>query len=135
MISQIIFKRAFWILVITGVANLIASKFYLYWTLPRVDMVVHFFAGLTVALATLWLCSLRFDISKWKVCSIFCFALLGSISVGILWEIYELHFGITSISDGIYYFMDTGSDLTMDTVGGIAGFFYTSKLIKKLKYE
>ena len=94
MLSKIVFKRAFWLLFITGILNWTAYKLGLYWSSPRVDVIVHFFGGLTVALATLWLCSLRFDISRWSTRRLFWTALIGSISVGILWEFYELYFGI-----------------------------------------
>jgi hypothetical protein len=130
MLSKIIFKQAFWSLFIMGVLNWIAYKLNWYWTLARVDTVVHFFGGLTVALATLWLCSLRFDTSKWSIRRLFLVALISSITVGILWEFYELYFGITSLSDGIYYVTDNGLDVIMDTVGGIAGFFYVRNLLR-----
>ena len=50
-----------------------------------------------------------------------------AILVGVLWEIFELHFGITLLSDGIIYIRDTASDLIMDISGGLLGVVYSYK--------
>lgn len=132
MISETIFKRAFWTLAITGFLNFVAIKLELYWTVWWIDMVVHFFGGLTVGLATLWLSSRFFDFRKWSTLRLSTTAILGAITIGVLWELYELYFGITSLSDGIHYVTDTSSDILMDTIGGIVGFFYVNNLLKKI---
>lgn len=133
MLTQTIFKRAFWILALTGVMNWFSVKLYLYWTVWWIDMVVHFLGGLTVGLAFMWLCSYNNNFKNWSPKKLLFFALLGTIAVGIIWEIYELYFGLTSLSDGIAYFTDTGSDLIMDFIGGILSFLYVNRLIKKYK--
>lgn len=131
MISKILFRRAFWALLVCGVLNIVAVELYLYWTVWWIDMVVHFFGGMWVALISTWFLSLFFSIKDWSLKKILFVAICSSIFVGILWELYELYFGMTSLSDGIYYVTDTSSDLLMDTIGGIIGFINISKILEK----
>ena len=56
--------------------------------------------------------------------------LLSVIFVGVVWEIFEVHFGITFLSDGIVYIRDTFSDLILDLCGGIFGVLYAVGLNK-----
>ena len=133
MLTQTIFKRAFWVLALTGVLNWFSTKLYLYWTVWWIDMVVHFFGGLTVGLAVMWLCSYGMDFKNWSLKKILTFSVIGSLLVGVMWELYELYFGITLLRDGMVYWIDTSSDLLMDMVGGIFGFLYVSRLLKKYK--
>lgn len=131
MIFQKILNRTLIFLVITAVVDFISLKFYLYWTIPWIDIIPHFFGGLTVGLASIWLFSHESDLSKWSNRRRLLTALTGAVAVGVIWEIFELHFGITSLSDGIHYVTDTASDLTMDFVGGIIGFFIVRNLLEK----
>ena len=131
MLSQSIFKRAFITLAITGFLNFISMRFYLYWSFWWMDMIVHFFGGLTVSLATLWVFSHLYGFKNWNTLRLITVSLMGSIFIGVIWELFELHFGITSLSDGVRYVTDTASDISMDIVGGIVGFFYTLNLLKK----
>ena len=135
MWKNIIFKKAFLALAITGILNWVSYKLYLYWTVWWIDMVVHFFGGLTVGLTITWLMSLNRDFSMSKVSRILTAVILGTIFVGVLWEIFELYFQITSLADGINYWTDTTSDLIMDTLGGIFAWFYTTYLFKKLAVD
>ena len=93
-------------------------------------MVVHFLAGGVVAMATLLFWP---HINKVKIhttSQIIFVAIMGTIIIGLLWEIYELYFHITFLSDGIMYTTDTISDLLMDISGGFVGAVYSLKLIK-----
>jgi hypothetical protein len=118
-------------LIITGVLDLFSRKFYLYWTVWWVDMTVHFFGGISSAFAVIWLYSLTNDLKNWNTTKLLRTILVGVIFIGIVWEVYELHFGITSLSDGVNYLTDTLSDLMMDTVGGIFGFLLSRNILKK----
>lgn len=133
MISKILFRRAFWALLMTGALNMIAIKLYLYWTVWWVDMVVHFFGGMWVALISMWFLSLFFSIEKWSLKKILFLSLLSSFFVGAIWEIFELYFGLTSLSDGAIYITDTASDFLMDTMGGVFGFIQINKILEKYK--
>lgn len=131
MITKNLFKKAFGSLVVTGGLNWIAVKLYLYWTVWWIDMVVHFFGGLTVGFATLWLVSKKKDLTGMSSKKILVLALIGAFAIGLLWEFYELYFQITQLSDGIAYWTDTISDLIMDSIGGIIAFLLSYLVIKK----
>jgi hypothetical protein len=129
MMKTKLFKNAFILLVIVGFLNFMAVKFYLYWSIWWMDMVVHFLAGVCVGLAILLFFQEDYYVQN-KLKAIL-FVILGAFFIGILWEIYELIFGITSLSDGIHYVTDTVSDLIMDIVGGFFGSLYGFRLLKK----
>ena len=125
-----LFKHTLILLFIVGILDLIAEKFYLYFTTSWFDTIVHFLAGACVAMAgflALSYFSDRFTFSYRKMTLV---AILGAFIIGILWEFYELYFGITFLSDGIRYVRDTASDLLMDIVGGSFGAWYSLKLLK-----
>ncbi len=133
MLKKEIFKRAFWTLFAVGVLNLVATELHLHWSLWWIDVILHFLGGLTVALFILWFFAANFDLKNWSQGKILAVALVGAICVGVLWEFYELYFGMTLFSDGWHYYADTGSDLIMDFVGGIFGFIWTMCLLKKFE--
>ena len=135
MISKKLFIWSFWTLVVTEILDLFSRKFYLYWTVWWADITVHFFGGMSVAFAVIWLYSLSDDLKNWSTTKLLRTILVGVIFIGIVWEVYELHFDITSLSDGINYLTDTSSDLIMDTVGGIVGFFLSQNILKKQPLE
>lgn len=122
---------AFWTLVAVGFLNFVADKLYLHWSLWWIDIILHFLGGFCVALFVLWFATAKSNLQNWSNRKILLTALFSAILVGIVWEIYELYFGLTFLSDGMSYFADTSKDLTMDLVGGIFGFFYTTNLLKK----
>ena len=116
---------------VTGILNMIAIKFYLYWTTNYFDILMHFLGGLWVTLTVLWLWSLKkgFVIpSKQKVLKV---SIIFTLIVGVMWEIYELYIGVTLLSDGINYWTDTSSDLMMDFVGAVFGSLYGYRFLKK----
>ena len=133
MLKKEIFKRAFWVLVALGALDFVANKLYLHWEFWWIDVILHFLGGLSVALFALWFFATNFDFKNWSQKKILTAALVCAILVGVLWEIFELHFGLTSLSDGWHYYADTGSDLIMDTVGGIFGFLWAARLLKKFE--
>jgi len=120
-------KNAFLLVVFVGVLHFVAIKLSLYWTLHYFDSVVHFFAGVSVGFASLWLCTkddMPIPISSKKI---FLTSFLGALGVGLVWEVFELLSGITTLSDGIHYVTDTGSDLFMDIFGGVVAGWYFYK--------
>jgi hypothetical protein len=123
-----LFKHTFFLLFVVGVLNLVATELYLYWTIWWFDMLVHFLAGTTVSMATLWFWPHINKIKIHTTVQIIIVAIIGTIIVGIVWEIYELYFHITSLSDGISYITDTVSDLIMDISGGFFGAWHALRL-------
>ena len=122
------YKRTFGIgifLLILGIAifHNVAMARYLYWRYSWSDSVVHFFAGIWVALSFYWFYRFWFQTKKIKFSlKEILFMTLGSaLTVGALWEIFEYMTGIVVYSSK--YIPDTISDLCMDIVGGIIGYF------------
>ena len=127
------FRIAFIFLILVGVLNFIAITLHLYWTLHYFDSLVHFTAGVSVGFASLWFVSLFFvknnaPLNRNYILTV---AFVGALIVGIVWEVFELVFGVTTLADGIHYITDTSSDLLMDVLGGLVAAFYTRKKIFK----
>lgn len=130
MISKPLFKRTFALLSIIGIANLVANKLHLYWTVWWADVFMHFSAGFCVAMASvlLWHYLLDRKISLRK--SVFV-SFLVVLIVGLAWEVFETHFEIEILSDGYLYVYDTVSDLILDICGGLLGSIYAYKVLNK----
>lgn len=96
-------------------------------------MVMHFLAGLCVAMGgiSVWLYIFnKTYLSRYK--NIF-IGLFFVVVVGLLWEVFELNYDITFFSDGAEYWTDTISDLVLDISGGVAGVLYAYYLENKNK--
>jgi magnesium-transporting ATPase (P-type) len=136
MMKTKLFIHAFILLALVGVLNLTAIHLYLYWTTNWFDMIVHTLAGATVGMTMILFWQYRHmsvPLQSLDQRHLVRIGVIGAIVIGILWEIYELSFGITTLADGIHYFTDTGSDLICDTIGGILGSLYAYRLIKNTK--
>ena len=103
-------------------------SFYLHWTVWWFDLLLHFFSGSCVAMATVVFWNNFRDTSQTPRLKMIFIALLGTIIVGLLWEAYELLLGATSFSEDVAYWSDTVSDLVMDVSGGFFGALYAYKL-------
>ena len=133
MLKTKLFKTTFLLLAIVGALDIVAVKLYLFWSVSQFDSVVHFFAGICVGMASIlfWRYGLnRTAADKSKILLV---AVVGALIIGIIWETFELYFGITFLSDGINYIEDTGSDLLMDIVGGFLGGAYGFRLLTNNK--
>ena len=94
-------------------------------------MVVHFLAGATVAIATVLI--IKYFLRD-RVATLGKFvwpAITTALIIGVIWELYELHFGLTHLSDGVRYIRDTTSDISMDICGGILGALYSINFLQK----
>ena len=105
-----------------GVAYALGSVLHLFYTLMWFDMVVHCSAGVAIGL----LVYMTFEYVSEKPMT-YSERLRKGISIvlliGLLWECYELYFGITSLRSADY-FADNGMDVVMDTLGGMIALFY-----------
>ncbi len=112
-------------LIVTAFLHLFAVRFYLYWSLPWFDMIVHLCGGIAATLFIVWIASFAVPIAVLfsSKLSFFALAILGSFCVGVVWEIFEYRFGITSPVFHNYQF-ETFKDLAMDVVGGLATYVY-----------
>jgi len=116
------------LILLIAITHNIATEHYLYWKYLWSDLVVHFFSGLWIALVGLGI----FVFSKKEkagIKTIILSTIVLSLSLGILWEVFEYSVGIISFSK--WYVPDTISDIIMDMIGGIVGFFIALGLRKE----
>ena len=130
MASKKLFTQAFILLVAITITFLIDVKLNLNWIYWWFDMIEHFSAGVCVAMGgiAIWAYLLKTKISKSKIIWI---GLCWVILVGVVWEVFELYFDLTSPLDGIVYYTDTSSDLFLDIFGGLLGALYSYKILNK----
>ncbi|MES3005160.1 MAG: hypothetical protein V4690_03580 [Patescibacteria group bacterium] len=120
-------KHTLFLTFLIGVLDLFANKFYFYWSISWFDMLMHFLAGVLVAFFVC-LFAHYFTQKGFNNKETLSLVIVTSLLVGIFWEWYELHFQITSLSDGFLYYRDTISDLLLDMLGGAVGFLYAKHL-------
>lgn len=119
-------RRLFFIqamlIAMVGSVHIIALRLYLYWQFVWLDVFVHFFGALWVALAAVWILTvLGRHVSFPRV-----FAILAIVSVG--WELFELWGGIPREAN---FAFDTTIDLLSDTLGGIVGYLVAQRIIRR----
>ncbi len=103
--------------VIIAFLHFSALRFYLYWSIWWFDILLHFLAGAWVSAIALW-CAFYANLQIGKRHPVW-FTIIGTLFVGILWEIYEYIFGMTMVTHESYVF-DTALDLGMDFFGCLA---------------
>lgn len=97
-----------------------ATKTGLYWITGWFDSVSHLIGGFGIFFVLAYV--LSFIGKKPSLLSI----ILLTLFIGIIWELFELKYGITVISSRTYTF-DTSSDLVFDIVGGVLALLITKK--------
>ena len=118
--------------VFVAICHFVFLKFYLYWTDSWVDIPMHIFGGILVSSIGLWILyfsGLKNYLIKNPKSSIF-ISVLIAIIVGILWEIFELYFGL--ISHSFFDRVDSVKDLLDDVIGGLIAGWYFVRNIKKI---
>ena len=128
MFTQKPFPFSLIVLVILFSLHSLGSYFSWYWFYPGYDILVHVFAGLWIALILLWLTSVfghLNSLKEYKIRSFF-IALISAILFGIIWELLENYFQITS-TEAAGYGINTALDILGDTLGGILAFLYFIK--------
>ncbi len=135
MMKTKLFKTTLFLLLLVAALNEFGTIFYLYWTTKWFDMITHFLGGATAGLGVILF--FVYILKKQNVSrrQIIWIGIVGTFVIGILWEVYELSFGITSFSDGMYYVLDTSKDITMDMLGGILGSLYAAKQQIQIDHE
>lgn len=98
--------------------------FYFYWLYPWLDLLMHAIGGFLVGLLAL-MQSGKTMTRRQMILR----AIVGSLAVGILWEIFEYETGF-ALATAPNYIFDTVTDLILDGVGGaLAGVFLNNKKI------
>lgn len=130
MFNTRLFKHSFALLVIIAVLFQITETFYLSWTFWWFDMVLHFLGGFWVSMVMFLFWNHYFRVLAIDRLKSVAIVLVGTILIGVTWEIFELCLGVTLVSDTVYW-SDTFSDLAMDILGGFFGILYSQKLVHK----
>lgn len=128
-----LFIQAFVLLCLIAISHIVAIKLYVYWTVWWFDIILHFLGGVCVSMGAISVWQYVFNnkyLSKKRTLFVGIFSV---VVIGILWEVFELHFDLTLLSDGNEYWFDTISDLILDITGGIMGAMYAYKLDDRSK--
>ncbi len=114
--------------VFVALCHFFALEFYLYWTHKWVDIPMHIMGGMLVSSIGLW----TIHFSPWRNLflnnskNIFLISVLIIFTVGFLWEVFELQFGLISYS--FVDRLDSIKDMFDDIIGAlIAGWYFLKK--------
>jgi len=118
------------VLILVVVAlHLVAFQYSLYWHFWWYDIVVHFLGGLFAGLLSAWIVFYSGYIrdprlTRW---SLFLAIILGTLAIGVGWEVFERLLGHTWSPEG--YWLDTSTDVLMDVLGGLLCFLFLARNI------
>ncbi len=131
MIKTKLFKRALLLLFIIGILNWIGDTLYLFNSIWWYDIMLHLLSGTLIGISVFIVFDAFSLFKKYSKRKLICMAVLFAFAIGIIWECYELYFGITFLSDGAAYVFDTAKDLTDDVVGAFLGSLYGWYILKQ----
>jgi uncharacterized membrane protein YjdF len=108
--------------------HITAEIFHLYWIFPWFDLLTHFIGGVWIGYATVWFLygSKYITPRLWAPKKAFLYILISVLSIGILWELYEIivHL-IEDIPFEMGYLQDTCMDIVMDTLGAVSAYVFS----------
>lgn len=111
-----IYIAALLVLIVVLFAHILGIE-SLYYTVEVYDVFMHFLGGVGIALFVVALLRSYRDGALFSAKNL----LVSVIIVGIVWEIFEIAFGLTGHPVGSrLYTIDTIQDLIMDTLGGVS---------------
>ena len=118
--QMFIARYIFLIVLLTAIAALHAHalKFNIYWTVWWYDIPMHFLGGVWTGFLGLVFIYRNRSLSEVTLSKKIYYALLSAIVAGIIWEIFEYHFGLYGVSKN-FYIKDTAKDLVTDMLGGV----------------
>ncbi len=132
MLQTRLLKKFFILLAGIGIFWELAEIFYFHWTIWWYDVVLHFSSGFSVGMAFMIFFFFLFSKSYTSKRELLLLSFFFVLTVGTLWEIFELYVGYTSLSDGIFYVRDTTSDFIADLSGGLMGTIYSFKFFPQI---
>lgn len=113
------------------IAQLLATKFYWYYSIWYFDMPMHFLGGFWSGLFVIWVLSdgnLSHRLSVKLIFNILFFVLL----IGVLWEIFEFSANNYFVKNlFLANSLDSISDIFFDLAGGIVAVLYFLKKIMR----
>jgi hypothetical protein len=109
--------------------HFLASAYSWYWQWPWFDILMHFLGGAFIGLASLWVLFHSRYVGSFHPSrkAMFAAALVGALSVGLGWEVFEYVAGATGVSGYESYALDTATDLAMDCLGAVVSYLLYSK--------
>ena len=115
------------------VINLMAVKFYWYFSIWWFDMVMHFLGGFWIGLLFIWLFSskafsfLRLSFEEINI-KFIARTILFVLIIGVYWEAFEIVINNIIVGDK-FNILDTLSDVFFDLAGGCFAIIYFSKKV------
>lgn len=106
---------------------MIAERLDLYWILSWYDSMMHALAGVVIASAVYILVSWNKLLVDNKS-KLFIYTTLSTLIIGVVWEYFEITFGITH-TDIVGYKVDTISDLIFDILGALIFYLYAINVL------
>ena len=108
----------------------LALEYFLFWRFFWYDIMMHILGGIVIGTTYAW--GARYVIpTAWRRTFLkLGAALLFTIAIGVLWEVFEYMLDIAG-SRFLPYPADTMKDMANDIIGGILGYF----LIKRTAHE
>ncbi len=120
-----LFKRAAFLGLFIFTVNLLAMKFFWYYSIWWFDMPMHFLGGIFIGLLSLSV-YMSYFIKEETVLTlgkIFWIAFISALIVGVAWELFEFSLD-TFITFKVHYLPDTLSDLCFDMTGAMTAALY-----------
>lgn len=122
-----LFKISAYSVILLSLVNFIALKFYWYFSIWYFDMLMHFWGGLCVGFALMWL---LFDENPDFSFKFILKIGLGVLFIGVSWEIFEILFN-NIIAQNQFNALDSVSDIFFDLSGGLCAILYLWKKLQK----
>ena len=125
MFKQIPFPFSVLVLAVLITFYSVGSQLSFYWFYPQFDLLLHTLAGLWIALVILWLAASFGQINSMKEYKVksFLIAFVSAVLIGIIWELLENLFQLSSINSPNYSF-NTAMDIFTDALGGALAYLY-----------
>ncbi len=127
-----LFKQLAIIVSFIFAVNLLAMKFYWYYTIWWFDMPMHFSGGFFIGLLSLTV-YISYFLKKnreFDPKSIILISFLSALIVGVLWELFEFSLD-TFINFRLQDIWDTLSDISFDLAGSLVAGLYFLRYNKK----
>ena len=114
-------KRIAFLIVAISVFNFLAMKFYWYFSIWWLDMLMHLLGGIWLGLGLIFLFKTK-DFSIYSIVKI----TLGVLVIGISWEIFEILVDKATTQNS-FNALDTFSDICFAFAGGFISMLYFQK--------
>lgn len=108
----------------------LALQYFLFWKFFWYDIMMHVLGGIVIGTTYAWGARYIIPIGWRRAFLNLGAAVLFTIAIGVLWEVFEYILGIAG-SRFLPYPADTMKDMVNDIIGGTAGYF----LIKRIAHE